>query len=110
MIREKDGAIYVFAARVTEPDPIDGAKYTGVEPASITVSFTISGLTGSAAAAVVDEGRTISLTDGKFTDTFAKNAVHIYAIAGAGAATATTTTTTTTLKRPAPRNLRAKKK
>jgi hypothetical protein len=101
MIREKDGVIYVFAARVTEPDPIDGAKYTGVEPASITVSFTISGLTGSAAAAVVDEGRTIYATDGKFTDTFAKNAVHIYKIAGTGV---------TILKAPGPRNLRVKKK
>ena len=107
MIREKDGAIYVFAARVTEPDPIAGAKYTGVEPASITVSFAISGLTGSTAVTVVDEGRTITLTDGKFTDSFAKNAVHIYEITGAGV---TAITTTTTLKRPAPRNLRAKKK
>jgi len=101
MIREKDGIVYVFAARVTEPDPIDGAKYTGVEPASITVSFKVSGLTGSASAEVVDEGRVRTVTDGKFTDTFAKNAVHIYKIAGF---------TTATLKAPAPRNLRAKKK
>ncbi|MFZ3103385.1 MAG: PKD domain-containing protein [Smithella sp.] len=101
MIREQDGAIYVFAARVTEPDPIDGAKYTGVEPEFITVSFTISGLTGSTIATVVDEGRTHAVTDGKFTDTFAKNAVHIYKIAGV---------TTTTLKAPGPRNLRVKKK
>jgi len=101
MIREKDGVVYVFAARVTEPDPIDGAKYTGVEPASITVSFKISGLTGSASAEVVDEGRVRTVTDGKFTDTFAKNAVHIYKIAGV---------TTATLKAPAPRNLRATKK
>jgi len=101
MIREKDGVVYVFAARVTEPDPIDGAKYTGVEPASITVSFKVSGLTGSASAEVVDEGRVRTVTDGKFTDTFAKNAVHIYKIAGV---------TTATLKAPAPRNLRATKK
>lgn len=101
MIREKDGAVYVFAARVTEPDPIDGAKYTGVEPESITVSFTISGLTGSTAATVVDEVHTHAVTDGKFTDTFAKNAVHIYKIAGTGV---------TILKSAAPRNLRVKKK
>ncbi|MFZ2399926.1 MAG: PKD domain-containing protein [Smithella sp.] len=101
MIREKDGTVYVFATRVTEPDPIDGAKYTGVEPEFITVSFTISGLTGSTIATVVDEGRTHAVTDGKFTDTFAKNAVHIYKIAGV---------TTTTLKAPGPRNLRVKKK
>lgn len=101
MIREKDGAVYVFAARVTEPDPIDGAKYTGVEPEFITVSFTISGLTGSTAATVVDEVHTHAVTDGKFTDTFAKNAVHIYKIAGTGV---------TILKSAAPRNLRVKKK
>jgi len=58
-------------------------------------------LTGSASAEVVDEGRVRTVTDGKFTDTFAKNAVHIYKIAGF---------TTATLKAPAPRNLRAKKK
>jgi len=31
MIREKDGNVYILAARVTEPDPIKGAKYQGVE-------------------------------------------------------------------------------
>ncbi len=101
MIREKDGAVYVFAARVTEPDPMEGAKYMGVEPEFITVSFTISGLTGSAAATVVDEVHTHAVTDGKFTDTFAKNAVHIYKIADTGV---------TILKSAAPRNLRVKKK
>jgi hypothetical protein len=80
MIREKDGVVYVFAARVTEPDPITGSNYQGAEPDSITVNFTMSGFTGSTTAVVVDEGRTISLTNGKFTDTFVKNAVHIYKI------------------------------
>jgi PKD domain len=80
MIREKDGKVYVFAARVTEPDPIKEAKYQGVEPDSIMVNFTASGLTGNFTAEVVDEGRTVSLTDGKFTDTCVKNAVHIYKI------------------------------
>ena len=79
LIREKDGNIYIFAARVTEPDPIPGAKYQGVEPDSIVVNFTAS-LIGSTVAEVVDETRTILVTNGQFTDSFVKNAVHIYKI------------------------------
>ena len=80
LIREKDGSIYIFTARVTEPDPIPEAKYQGVEPQSITVNLTVSGLAGNAMAQVVGEGRAILVRDGKFTDIFAKNAVHIYKI------------------------------
>jgi hypothetical protein len=80
MIREKDGVVYVIAARVTEPDPVKGAKYQGVEPESITVNFTVTGLAGNTTATVVDEGRTVSLINGQFTDKFVKNAVHIYKI------------------------------
>jgi len=78
--RLQEGKVYVFAARITEPDPIEKAKYRGVEPESITVNFTITGLTGNALAEVVDEGRKVSVINGQFTDTFAKNAVHIYKI------------------------------
>jgi len=80
MIREYGGNIYLFAARVTEPAPMEGAKYLGVEPESITVNYTVSGLAGNLVAEVVDEGRQVSLTDGKFADTYARNAVHIYKI------------------------------
>jgi hypothetical protein len=80
MIRENDSTIYVFAARITEPDPISGASYQGIEPGSITVNFIVSGLSGPAVAEVVDESRTVSITNGQFTDTFDKNAVHIYRI------------------------------
>ena len=80
MIRENDTCIYLFAARVTEPDLISGAAYQGIEPGSITVNFIVSGLSGPAAAEVMDESRTISVTNGQFTDTFDKNAVHIYRI------------------------------
>jgi len=80
MIREKNSGAYVFAARVTEPAPITGSNYQGVEPDAITVNFTVSGFTGSATAVVVDESRTIPLTNGQFTDIFVKNAVHIYKI------------------------------
>jgi hypothetical protein len=80
MIREKDSTVYVFAARVTEPEPVAKAKYQGIEPESITVNFTISGLTGNTVAEAMDEGRKVSLNNGQFTDTFVKNAVHIYKI------------------------------
>jgi len=80
LIREKDGNIYVFAARVTEPDPIPQGKYQGVEPESITVRFIISNIVGNVRVDVIDEGRTITMTDGRLTDTFESNAVHIYKI------------------------------
>jgi hypothetical protein len=80
MIREKDGTVYIFAARVTEPDPIEKAKYRGIEPESITVNFKVNGLKGNAVAEVVDEGRKVSVMNGRFTDMFLKNAVHIYKI------------------------------
>jgi hypothetical protein len=80
MIREYDDAVYLFAARVTEPDPVEGSKYRGIEPDSISVKFFISGLEGVAEAEVVDEGRKIALNNGQFNDNFDKNAVHIYKI------------------------------
>jgi hypothetical protein len=80
LIREKDGSVYVFAARVTEPDPIPVVKYQGVEPESIRVNFTVSGLVRYVTAEVVDEGRRVFLINGQFTDTFDKHAVHIYKI------------------------------
>jgi len=80
LIREKDGTVYIFAARVTEPDPIEKAKYRGIEPEYITVNFKVNGLKGNAVAEVVDEGRKVSVMNGRFTDMFLKNAVHIYKI------------------------------
>ena len=80
MIREKDGNIYIFAVRVTEPDPVPEVKYQGVEPETITVNFTVSGLRGRNTGGVVDEDRAVSLSNGQFTDKFAKNEVHIYKI------------------------------
>jgi hypothetical protein len=80
LIREYGGYVYIFAARVTEPEAIERVKYQGIEPESITVNFTVSGITGKAVAEVVDEGRQVSLANGQFKDIFSKNAVHIYKI------------------------------
>ncbi len=58
-----------------------GSKYTGVEPDSITATFNISNITQSANAQVYDENRNLTVSNsGQFTDTFEKNAVHIYVI------------------------------
>ncbi|HDQ73495.1 MAG TPA: PKD domain-containing protein [Chloroflexi bacterium] len=79
MIREHDGAVYVFAVRVTEPEPLDFEEQGYPEPESITVDFAVEGV-GSGLAEVFDEGRTVPVTGGTFSDTFAREAVHIYKI------------------------------
>jgi hypothetical protein len=43
-------------------------------------TFTIAGMTGSAVATVLGESRTVNVTKGRFTDTFAQNDVHVYVI------------------------------
>jgi hypothetical protein len=80
MIREYDGSIYIFAARVTEPEPVPDVKYQGVEPEEITVNFAINNLAGDKSAEVVDEARNVLISNGQFTDIFRKNEVHIYKI------------------------------
>jgi hypothetical protein len=45
-----------------------------------TGSYTVVGMTGNGTATVIDEGRTIQISGGKFSDTFAANAVHLYKI------------------------------
>jgi len=80
MIREKDGNVYIFAVRITEPDPVPEVKYQGVEPDSIEVNFEVSEISGEKEVEVIDEGRKIKSLDGKFKDTFKKYEVHIYKI------------------------------
>ncbi len=79
MVRYHDGYIYVFAVRLTEPDPITGSLYTIIEPATIAVNFQLD-TPVSSLAEVVDEGRSVPVAGGAFSDTFARNAVHIYRI------------------------------
>ena len=77
MVRERGGVIYVFAVRVTEPE----TEYDEVfEPESLSVTFSI-GAVNDAEAQVFDEDRTVPVRAGTFTDTFERNAVHIYVIA-----------------------------
>jgi len=79
MVRYQDGYIYVFAVRITEPDPITGSLYTIIEPPTLNVNFQLDKIT-SGSAKVVDEDRTVTVIGGTFADTFARNAVHIYKI------------------------------
>src|SRR4029077_9508394 len=61
----------------------DGAHYVfsgSTQNAASTATFTLAGVT-SGTATVIDEGRTISITNGQFVDNFANgNAIHIYQI------------------------------
>lgn len=104
MVRDYDGSLYVFSARVTEPDPVTAqtyidvglpvgtlSLYTGVEPASIETTFTLSDSSVNGPVEVVDEDRTVTATNGVFVDTFSKNAVHIYRYPAQGASAAKAT-------------------
>jgi len=45
-------------------------------------AFRIAGLAGTRRAEVLGEGRSVTVSDGRFEDAFAPYAVHLYAIAG----------------------------
>lgn len=79
LVRYHNDSLYVFAVRLTEPDPIAGALYTIEEPATINVSFQLDeAINGT--ATVDEENRSVTVSNGTFSDTFARNAVHIYII------------------------------
>jgi hypothetical protein len=68
MAKYQGGKFYVFAANK--------------ENIARTATFDLP-CVGNATATVVDEGRSMSITNGRFSDTFADgNAVHIYRIDG----------------------------
>jgi hypothetical protein len=66
MVKAHGQTLYVFAAIA--------------RAGTATGSFTVAGMTGGATATVVGESRTVKVTAGKFSDSFAANDVHIYAI------------------------------
>jgi len=80
MERTSGSDLWVFSARVTEPEWITGIYYQGTEATTITTTFTVTNLLATDTVTVVDENRTISHSAGSFVDTFDKNAVHIYKI------------------------------
>jgi hypothetical protein len=66
MTKAHGTSLYVFSA-VSRPGTTMG-------------TFTIAGLTGSGVATVVGESRTVAVSGGTLTDSFAANDVHIYQI------------------------------
>ena len=80
MERTSGAELWIFAARVTEPDWITGIYYLGTEATTITTTFTVTDLLATDTVTVVDENRTITHGDGWFQDDFDKNEVHIYKI------------------------------
>ncbi len=74
MVREYGGKVYLFAVRLTEPE----TEYAEApEPEQISVTFTAPGFEYTSGE-VLDESRTVTLQNRKFTDTFNRCAVHIY--------------------------------
>ncbi len=70
------------------------AYYDYTEPATLEdVQFTISGLSGEATVEVLDESRSLTATEGVFTDDFVKDAVHLYRISSGTPTTYTVTVT-----------------
>jgi hypothetical protein len=66
MVKRHGGALYLFAVRM-EPSPTQGR-------------FEVPGLQGKIAVEVLGEDRTIEGADGRFTDDFGPDAVHVYKI------------------------------
>ena len=68
MVREHGGNVYVFAVNYDER--LKGTSAT----------FAIDGLPDGAAVEVIDEGRTLKVQGGRFSDRFEPLAVHIYRV------------------------------
>lgn len=97
--RDYGSELWIFSARVTEPDPVSPYLYQGTEPTYTgssrgdVTTFTVQNLLATDTVTVVGENRTISHGARSFSDQFAKHAVHIYRIitdTPAGDATAPT--------------------
>jgi hypothetical protein len=66
MVKRHGGALYVFAV--------------GMRDGTVTATFTLAGVRGRTKAEVIDEGRTLDVSDGVFRDTFRPWDVHLYRI------------------------------
>ncbi len=66
LVKRHGGATYIFAVAMYEEET--------------AATFQVSGLAGAKTVEVLDEDRTIAITDGKFNDNFKGNAVHLYKV------------------------------
>jgi hypothetical protein len=77
MIKENSSDIYIFAVRITEPN----TEWDEVaEPVSVSTTFVVGGSNLVTPVYLFNESRQITLSGGQFTDTFDRDAVHIYRI------------------------------
>lgn len=70
MVKQKDGAIYIFAVAMRDRP--------------VTASFRLLVPTGATAVEVLDENRSVPLRDGQFVDQFVGYGVHLYKITLSG--------------------------
>ena len=75
LVKRNGTDIWVFAVRFTEINDLGQPAETN----TLSTTFNIQGFT-SGTVTVYDEGKSITVTNGQFTDSFAPNAVHIYKI------------------------------
>ncbi len=82
LTRKKDQDTYLFAVRLTEPEPLATEEQV-FEPDTITTTFTVPGLSSGKAEILDNDGKvigTLNIANGQFTDTFHKCEVCIYKI------------------------------
>lgn len=78
---QHDGAVYLFALNNDLGPGADKAKqFDPIKPRAGKATFTVPGLKAGTKIEVVDENRTLTAEDGKFSDEFAPLAEHIYKI------------------------------
>jgi hypothetical protein len=83
MTRDQGGFTWVIAQRLTD----DIANPSEATASPLATQFTVSGLTGTQSVTVYGESRTLTGTNGVFTDNFAPYAHHVYQISsGSGLA------------------------
>ena len=67
-VREYDGKTYLLAVAMRDSN------------SPVPYTFHLAGLPGAVTAEVLDEGRSVTLTNGTFTDDFSHLGVHLYVI------------------------------
>src|SRR5207244_2332209 len=66
MLKRSGGATYLFA--------------TSMRSGTTTATFTLARIPATASAEVLGEGRTLSVTNGVFSDSFGSYGVHLYKV------------------------------
>ena len=82
LTRKKEQDTYLFAVRLTEPEPLETEEQV-FEPDTITTTFTVPGINSGKAEILDNDGKVVGALDivnGQFTDTFSKCEICIYKI------------------------------